>query len=711
MVTARRSTSSALSRAAICCLAFFNAHDRFDTRAAGGPVTYEDLVGISDLGVLDGPNGIAVSPDRTVVALQVRQQSLKENAVRIRWYVIPIGPRGPIVDAGSGGDVLTDVYRGLRVGDSGPEEAVWSPDSQYFVYRAMRDGQLQLWASRRDGTRQWQLTHCQSDIEKFSFALDGRKILFSVGPTRSETRNRENDLAHRGYLYDSRFSPLYSREPLKSATSENQAIWVYELSSGGERLADAQESEEFARPPRTSGPWGSASRFPYQTGHGGPSAWLDDVRPGAPRGVAPPLTVVATPTGRREDMRVCESKECTGKFGGVWISRDGGSVVFLRWSGPHEYGGMVLDRWRVGVGDVTEIFRTEGVLKGCVYLYETLLCGYETATQPCYLVSLGLSTGQLTTVFDPNEAYHGHEFGRVTTLRWKDSHGVPGFGHLVKPINYVPGHRYPLIIVQYRSKGFLRGGVGDEFPIQVFAAKGFAVLSFQRPEEWELEQESYTYDDVMEKGWVGEHERRRVFSVLLAGLDLVASMGVSDPTKVGITGMSDGGETVDFALLHAPERFSAAASSWTPYDPVTYYLAGPNLQPMLRSYGFDDPLDGTDGNHWREISLSLNAKRVKTPVLLQVTDSELLCETQTFAEMQRWSRPIEMHVFPNEYHVISQPLHRYFIYKRSVQWFEFWLEGKEDDDPVDSDQYARWRKLRLLGGTNTPSVGGARSLK
>jgi hypothetical protein len=31
-----------------------------------------------------------------------------------------------------------------------------------------------------------------------------------------------------------------------------------------------------------------------------------------------------------------------------------------------------------------------------------------------------------------------------------------------------------------------------------------------------------------------------------------------------------------------------------------------------------------------------------------------------------------------------------------VDWFEFWLNGYEDDAPAKATQYTRWRELRRL---------------
>lgn len=55
---------------------------------------------------------------------------------------------------------------------------------------------------------------------------------------------------------------------------------------------------------------------------------------------------------------------------------------------------------------------------------------------------------------------------------------------------------------------------------------------------------------------------------------------------------------------------------------------------------------------------------------------------------------VEMYVFPGEYHVKWQPIHHLNIYERNVQWFRFWLLDQEADEPLDPEQYSRWRTLR-----------------
>ena len=111
---------------------------------------------------------------------------------------------------------------------------------------------------------------------------------------------------------------------------------------------------------------------------------------------------------------------------------------------------------------------------------------------------------------------------------------------------------------------------------------------------------------------------------------------------------------------------------------------------------FGLPLPRYDGidSQWRGISLSVNAENMDTPLLIQVADSELLTAAETFTTLRAFQKPVEMHVFPQEFHVKVQPAHKAAVYKRNVQWFKFWLQNVEDPDPVDQDQYARWRRLR-----------------
>jgi hypothetical protein len=55
-----------------------------------------------------------------------------------------------------------------------------------------------------------------------------------------------------------------------------------------------------------------------------------------------------------------------------------------------------------------------------------------------------------------------------------------------------------------------------------------------------------------------------------------------------------------------------------------------------------------------------------------------------------------MFIYAGEQHEKNQPKHRYEIYERNVDWFNFWLKDKEDRSLAKAAQYTRWQELRKL---------------
>jgi len=81
-------------------------------------------------------------------------------------------------------------------------------------------------------------------------------------------------------------------------------------------------------------------------------------------------------------------------------------------------------------------------------------------------------------------------------------------------------------------------------------------------------------------------------------------------------------------------------------------------------------------------------------MLMQLADNEFIISMETIAAYEGAGRPIEARIFPDEFHLKIQPEHRLAIYRRNVQWFEFWLNGAEATDPIDPDQYLRWGGMK-----------------
>ncbi len=101
-----------------------------------------------------------------------------------------------------------------------------------------------------------------------------------------------------------------------------------------------------------------------------------------------------------------------------------------------------------------------------------------------------------------------------------------------------------------------------------------------------------------------------------------------------------------------------------------------------------------DRDYWQPISLSINARRIDTPLLMQLADREALMALPAIGALTEAGKPVEMYVYPDEYHNKWQPVHRLAVYDRNIDWFDFWLRGHEDPAPGKRSQYARWEELR-----------------
>jgi dipeptidyl aminopeptidase/acylaminoacyl peptidase len=262
---------------------------------------------------------------------------------------------------------------------------------------------------------------------------------------------------------------------------------------------------------------------------------------------------------------------------------------------------------------------------------------------------------------------------------------------LVKPLDYVDGRKYPLVVTTYRSGDyFLRGASGDENPIQVYAAKGFAVLSF----------------DV---GWQRNIRPGDFATKLLDWASPTASIedavqrlvdaGLVDSSRVGLAGYSHGEEIGGYAVSHT--HLFRAASGADIYDPCFYALGGEAWHQLFTKWGLAGWTEGDTKARWREIAVSARADKVSTAILQNTTDTDYVGYMATYRALRDLQKPIELYIYPNELHVINQPKHRLEIYERNVDWFLFWLKDEEDTNPAKTDEFARWRMLRSANPTIT----------
>lgn len=670
-------------------------------------ITIDDLIGLRDVGPdTGGSDGdLSISPDGRTVAFVVTRGDAESNSYcqGLVALELRVGAKATLLDRGGGVKLALRNLRGalVRQGARAVVTPRWSPDGRWIAYPKYQDGVARVWVVGVHGGGARAITPANIDVEEMAWSQDGKSILFSHRPDLKLAERAQEREGRSGYLVDGTIVPYVDTKPMLRATVATSVL-VADATSGMVRPASASEEALIGG---ANGP-SSGMRVVARDGR---RAWTEKDEPN--RLLSRTALWAEDSAGRAHK---CDDHACQldrSGLSGLWWTKDSTELLFLRREGWGR-SQLGLYRWRPG-NPPRRILATDDILTGCRIADHDLLCAREGSVNPRHLVLIDIATGRSQTLFDPNPEFKAILLGKVERLRWRNDAGLECYGDLVLPADYLGGERLPMMVVQYSTRGFLRGGVGDEYPIQIFADRGYAVLSLNNPAPfyetlpdagWQTWQEAEVENT---KEWRG---RRSVHSSLIAGVRLVHDRGIIDARRIGLTGLSDGSATTQFALINSPGLFAAASVAACCLEPtamMTY--GGLALAETYKGMGFpaaklpDLPL-------WKSVSLAQNAETINTPLLMHLSDHGFLLGLETFMGLREAGKAVDAYVFPNEYHIKWQPAHRSAIYTRNLDWFDFWLRGEEDDDPAKREQYRRWEAMRrsqVFLGRDGADDGGA----
>lgn len=681
--------SSPAQRAAVDpCLSFEQA----PTAAAARTrlITARDLVTIADIGradPYDSESPFEVSPDGRWIAFLVRRGNPDTNSYCQRLMIAPMSGTGAARELDRGSEFVRPLFslRNLPAVRAGYAKVItphWSPDGNEVAYLKRGHGKTQVWvASVVTGTVA-QASYSPSDVQDFRWSRDGRGLIIAKRPELAQAESAIDKEALTGFHFDARFSPMMSDRPFPVGSFPTRYFHL-DLTTGFVRAA---EPSEIALVDPTQSPDRPEGAISYADDRFGDRAWTE-VR--SPAELLSPLQLqMRWKTGRQI---LCTSELCR-HIRHLWWSESSGTLFFVTSEGWRQ-SITALYRWNSDEAQPIKIFSTEDALVGCTLVTAEIVCADEGSTMPRRLVAIESRTGDKRLIYNPNPQFRAIRLGQVRRLRYRNRFGIECYSDLILPPDHKPGQQHPLVVVQYISEGFLRGGIGDEFPIQVLAAKGFAVLSFERPFDppgTEGATSELDYRRRMRKGWI---DRRSVESGLERGVQAAIGTGTVDPKRIGITGFSEGTAAVQWALINS-RLFKVAALGVCCEDKVALPLnGGIGYEQYLEEMGY--PLFQTgEEKFWAPYSLAQNAEKITAPILIQTTDDEYEAGLDVLEEFRKRGKPIDLYIFDHEPHFVWQPAHRLAMYRRSVQWFEFWFMAKIDCHPVDSGQYPRWKEMR-----------------
>ena len=354
---------------------------------------------------------------------------------------------------------------------------------------------------------------------------------------------------------------------------------------------------------------------------------------------------------------------------------DGRTVATLRDRALHE----TLYIWSPGGAELVPLAATDGLLAGsrdedapCAATPDALFCVEASPSIPPRLVRIGLD-GAKSVIDTPNQ-FPDSDGLLAETIAWQAS-GSRVSGILIRP--KIPG-RLPLFVTYYRCPGFVRGGLGDEYPLRAMAARGIATLCINRlPGEM-----------TAEAGY------KLGLQTVEAAIDHLARQGIVDPSRVGMGGLSFGSEVTMWTATHS-NLLRAAASASVSLESSYYWFNERPSRAMFadnvrRYWKLGSP--DADPAGWRHLSPSADIARIRAPILLQLPESEAR-QTIELQSKLATARMGELHVFPLAPHIKFEPRQKLAVYQRNLDWFLYWLKDEVDPDPAKSAQYDRWSKL------------------
>jgi dipeptidyl aminopeptidase/acylaminoacyl peptidase len=670
-------------------------------------ITLRDLAELTDFGgneAYDFPGLFGVSPDRKQIAFITRRANPDTNSYCERLLVMPADGSAPPRELDRGGELIRSTstiwsIAALPQGAAQPIAPSWSPDARRLAFAKKENGSTQVWIVPAAGGPALQVTHLESDVEDLRWSADGKAIIISHRPGLVVAERAITKAGLKGWLYDDSFSPMEAKRPWPR-TPTPAVRDRFELATSTLTSATPEDMKVFdpnADPKRPASDLLLNGTLSARDSKGN-RAWTEA---GAAVFLPPTKLLTVSAKGRTSS---CADNPCE-HITHIWWWKPG-ELVFT----AHQGWGLeqlALYRWKIGERKPREIFATRDLLSGCEITAVGLTCAVETSNTPRAVVSIDPETGKRHTIYEPNRGFANIRLGSIQHLHIRNAYGIDSWADLVLPPDHRAGEKHPLVLVQYRSRGFLRGGLGDDVPIQFLASRGFAVLSFERPTLYgqavgvktELEFRIINHKDFI--------DRRSVLSSMEEAVRQSIATGAVDPARMGISGFSDGTANTQFALINST-LFSVASLGACCEDQIAQPLEGGpgyELNHLEAGYPAFDDFSPKAREFWAPMSLRQNADRLSTPILAQIGDSEYTMGLDVEAAWRERGNPFELYVLPNDTHYKWQPAHRFAVYDRVSDWFTFWLMGKVDCDPAKADQYARWRKMK-----NAPFISSSSCL-
>jgi dipeptidyl aminopeptidase/acylaminoacyl peptidase len=666
-----RGVSLMIKRSAVVlCLLLSFAFAKGSSAADRHVPTIDELLTLKSIG------GAQISPEGKWVAYTVSYGDFKQDAFVTQIWLAEVGA----------GRTLQ-----LTRGEKSSSNPKWSPNGEWLAFTSNRlEDKNQIFLIDPAGGEAVQLTKSETAINNFAWSEDGRFIAYTATePVPQVSKDRKEylgdyEVVRKEYNYahlwtlnvsDAMKAPMVGKQRTKN---KDFSVSAFSWSPDGSKIAFSATVNPDLIQGITSDVYllnladDSVKKLVQQPGPDSDPRWSPDGK----------QIVFSSAMGNTTYFASNSRLAIVSVDGGTPRSITDGfdeNPGLVDWKADSIYftglqkTASHLFRVDPATAKITRISGPDNLMAGSFSLTRDAKQIAFTASSPTSLNEVFVSDAQnfspraLTNMTEQVKTF---VLGSREVISWKSTDGTTIEGVLIKPADFDPVKKYPLLcIIHGGPTGVDRPALltpdARTHPSDIWVARGALVLK------------------VNYRGSAGYGEKFRKLNVrnlgvgdawdVLSGVDYLIGKGWVDKNKVACMGWSQGGYISAF-LTASSDRFVAISVGAGISDWATYYY-NTDITPFTINYLGKNPVD--DPEIYQKTSPISYVKNARTPTLIQHGELDRRVPIANAYELRQALEdkgvPVEMIVYKGFGHGITKPKAQRAVMQHNLAWFNHYL--------------------------------------
>jgi dipeptidyl aminopeptidase/acylaminoacyl peptidase len=288
---------------------------------------------------------------------------------------------------------------------------------------------------------------------------------------------------------------------------------------------------------------------------------------------------------------------------------------------------------------------------------------------------------EVKKVTDVGAQRNNFVWGKAEMIHYKNADGVLLSGTLIKPEDFDPKKKYPMMVYIYERLSqnlhhFVAPGPGTSINASYYASNGYLVLE---------------PDIVYTIGYPGQSALKCV----LPAIQAVVDQGIVDEKAIGIQGHSWGGYQIAYMItqtnrFRAVEAGAPVANMTSAYSGIRWGTGTP------RQFQYEHTQSRIGGNLWQypmrfiENSPVFMADRVQTPLMILHNDQDDAVPwyqgIEYYLALRRLDKEVYLFNYNGELHGLRRRVNQKDYTVRMQQFFDHYLKGAARPDWMDKGE-------------------------